>query len=85
MAATGAPAKHPAEAINAPPWLWRIGANTTLAKNPYATDGTAARSSTTGLKNCAVLRPTISVRQTAARTPSGTATAHEPTVTINVP
>ena len=56
-----------------------------LAVDDGSTDGTAASNSTSGLKKPAVLLPTISLRQTAVRIPSGTATAHEPAVTIAVP
>lgn len=85
ISASGTPASNIAAESSAPPRVWRIGANTTIAKNPYATEGIAARSSTTGLKICAVFPPTISFRQTAVKMPSGTATAHEPAVTISVP
>ena len=47
--AMGKPAIIEAIDIIAPPWFCSIGAKTTSAKKPYATDGTAASSSTTGL------------------------------------
>lgn len=83
--ATGSPHTSMAAEISAPPLFCKTGAKTTIAKNPYATEGMAARSSTTGLKILAVFDPTISFRHTAVKMPSGTAMAQEPTVTIIVP
>ena len=83
--AIGRPAASISALIIMPPWFCKSGAKTAIAKNPYATEGIAANSSTTGLKILEIRAFTISLRHIAAVIPSGTATAQEPTVTINVP
>ena len=68
-----------------PPLFWSNGAKTTNAKNPYATEGIAAKTSIIGLIICLNLNESRSLRQTAADIPNGTHTIIDPKTTIALP
>jgi len=71
--------------VENPNSLCSHGARISTAKNPYATDGMAARISITGFTKSLTLKETISLKKTAARIPTGTEKSRAANVTYSDP